>query len=181
MKAVSTIIWHLIIMLLGINCSFSQQIKIPSEGNQSRSINTPIEAKKKAIEYLGFDKMEGFSVDSSYDTAYLVIKNDDNTPFLYREINNREIWKVTYKGIRLKYGNRLQETNKIIRSFDVYIDPINGCLLKIESIYDGKDKNFAPAPTIERAEKQLSELKNKYLGFAIPDSHYVSFYDAINK
>jgi hypothetical protein len=163
------------------SCLYSQETEISEEKLQTKSINTPNMAISKALEYLGFEAMEGFSADSNFEKAELVVAHDDKTPFLHDRINDREIWKVSYKDIQLVRHKDPQETSKLIRTFDVYLDRVDGTLLKIESIYTGKDRDFAPEPSAESAEKQLRGSRDEYLDFASPDSSYVSFYDILNE
>ena len=137
------------------------------------------EAKTLAVNYLGFNKMEGFSAKNNLHSAEKVTIFDDKTPFLNIELNGKEVWKVTFHNVKLSLSNIPGTRDEINRNFVVFIDPETGKLLKIESRYEGNDKDFLPEPSIEHAESQLRSTGEIYLNF--PDSgDYVSFYDAVN-
>ncbi len=140
-----------------------------------QQIKTPEEATEKALDYLGFLKMDGFNVEKNFDNASIVNISDDQTPFLHDKINNRDIWKVTYENITLSPYRGYPDSVEYPRTFDVYIDSDDGNLLKIESIYNGTNVDFAPEPSIEWAEKQIKDSQYIFLGFASPDSNYISF------
>ena len=180
MKTIQKAIFYLVVMLMGINCVYSQQTETPDQNAPQYLITTPDEAKRKALDYLGFEKMEGFSVKSNFDTANLVIINDDKTPFLHNKINNRDIWKATFQNITLTPDDRLHDEDAgYKRTFDVYIDPKDGKLLKIESIYTGENVDFAPEPGIEWAENTMSGSLCEFRDFAHPDSNYVGLFDVL--
>ena len=91
------IICHIIITLLISNVCYPQRANTPDQNTPQNLISTPDKAKEKALKYLGFEKMEGFSADSNFDMTSLVVLNDDKTPFLHNKINNREIWKIMFR------------------------------------------------------------------------------------
>ncbi|MCP4704544.1 MAG: hypothetical protein GY865_08030, partial [candidate division Zixibacteria bacterium] len=106
--------------------------------------------------------------------------SNDKTPFLHEKINNRDIWKVTYKDIELSPHRGYPDSDDYLRTFDVYIDPTDGTLLKIGSPYAGTNIDFDPEPSSEWAEKWMKGSREEFLGFVSPDSNYVSFYDILN-
>jgi len=145
-----------------------------------RAIKTPEEATNRALNYLGFQKMDGFTRERNFDRASIVNITDDKTPFLHDKINNRDIWRVTFKDITLLPYRGYPDSVDYPRTFDVYIDPADGTLLKIESLYAGNNIDFAPEPSIEWAESQMQGTMFVFQGFVSPDSNYVSFYDILN-
>jgi len=168
------------IIIFCISTSYSQQLENSEKQNYQKSILTAESAQEKALEYLGFLKMEGFDKERNMEDASIIRITDDKTPFLHDKINDRDIWKVTYNNITLSPHRGYPDSVEYPRTFDVYIDPDDGTLLKIESIYNGTNMDFAPEPSIERAEKQLKDSRDIFLGFASPDSNYVSFNDILN-
>lgn len=152
----------------------------PDSDYSSWTIKTPEEATAKALEYLGFLEMKGFSVEKNFDTARIVNINNDQTPFLHQYINNQDIWKVTFKDITLSPYRGYPDSVDYPRTIDVYIDPDNGTLLKIESLYAGTNIDFAPEPSIEWAEQMLERANQKCTSFVQPNNSYVSFYEILN-
>ncbi|MCP4704069.1 MAG: hypothetical protein GY865_05625, partial [candidate division Zixibacteria bacterium] len=83
------------------------------------TIKSVDKAVAKALEYLGFSDMEGFDADSSFEKASIVNISNDKTPFLHEKINNRDIWKVTYKDIELSPHRGYPDSDDYLRTFDV--------------------------------------------------------------
>lgn len=149
------------------------------EGDSEPEFKCVGDAKDLAVKYLGFNKMAGFSEKSNLGLVEKVTILNDKTPFLNNEINGKEIWRIEFNNIRLELNSIPHAKDKYNRKFVVYINKESGKLLKIESNYEGDDKDFLPEPSIEHAESQLRSTGEIYINF--PDSgNFVSFYDALN-
>ena len=159
----------LIILCLIFNSAIAEQ-----------QIKSPEKATNLALKYLGFLNMDCFSVEKNFQEALIVNISDDKTPFLHDKINNRDIWKVTFKDIELSPHRGYPDSDDYPRPFDVYINPNDGSLLKIESIYSGTNIDFAPEPSVEYAEKKLKEANLTFLNFAMPEGNFVSLFEAIS-
>jgi len=172
---------HIVRVIIIISLLFQVTIagETPDSISTDKVVSTPEIAMAKALNYLGFLEMDGFSIEKNYDTALFVNITDDKTPFLHNRINNRDIWKVTFKDITLSPYRGYPDSVDYPRTFNVYIDPTDGTLLKIESLYTGNNVDFAPEPSIEWAEKQIEGTIFKFLGFASPDSNYVSLNEVL--
>jgi len=170
----------ILVIFVNAGCTFSQHVKISEKPIKQKVILGEESANIKAMEYFGFSKMEGFSVERKLEKVSIVNTSSDKTPILHEKINNRDIWKATYTDITLVPHRGYPDSVDYPRTFDVYIDPDDGTLLKIESIYAGTNIDFAPEPSIERAEKEIDGSRYRFLGFASPDSNYVSFFDIMN-
>ncbi|MCP4703666.1 MAG: hypothetical protein GY865_03570 [candidate division Zixibacteria bacterium] len=169
------------IVLISMSCAFSQKLEVKEEViNTKIPILTEESAENKAIEYLGFQKMKDFKRDRNLEGATKIDINNDKTPFLQDQINDCDIWKVTFKDITLSPYRGYPDSVDVPRTFDVYIDPNDGTLLKIESLYSGTNIDFDPEPSGKWAEKWMEGSQERFLGFASPDSDYVSFFDVLN-
>ena len=107
---------------------------------------------------------------------------DDNTPFLYKQINGKkDIWVQEIKNVRLKLKSTAPAfKDKYNRTFKIFIDPNGGMLLKIMSKFEGYDPNLLPEPNAISAQKQLFNSTGElYLGFP-KEPPKISFLDALN-
>jgi hypothetical protein len=95
---------------------------------------------------------------------------EDNTPFLHAQIEGRPIWKVVIAGwmLDLKSGGP-DEHDRFARTFDVFIDPIDGKLLKAVSRWPEGVPPIAPQPSAQSAEEQMPRSDDeRYHGFPDP-------------
>jgi len=162
------------------SCCFAQKSKIIESDMSEQIPISSAEAQTKAMKYLGFSKMDGFSREANFEKSRMINIIDDKTPFLHKQINNLDVWKIAFQNITLTPDDRLHDEDAgYKRTFDVYIDPKDGKLLKIESIYSGKNVDFAPEPGIEWAEKSMIGSRYVFQDFADPDSNYVGLFDVL--
>jgi hypothetical protein len=113
-------------------------------------------------ELTGFGTLEG--ITKSFTRVDV---NDDNTPFLHRQINGRKnIWRAEFKNVRLKLKSTVRGfKDRYVRTFEVLIDPNTGHLLRIKSSCDVNDPDMLPEPPACHAEKQIKKHGEIYHGF----------------
>lgn len=98
-------------------------------------------------------------------SAGLVTLHEDNTPFLHDHLVGRPLWHVKVAQWRLNLPSATEDAqDRFARTFDVYIDPKNGCLLKLVSRWPEGVPPIAPEPAARSAEEQMSGAE-KYHGF----------------
>lgn len=94
--------------------------------------------------------------DAPHVTARVVTLAEDNTPFLHDSLIGRPIWKVVITKWRLHLRSVAPgETDSYERTFDIWVDPENGNLLKIVSRWPKGVPRIAPQPAAEFAEEQM--------------------------
>ncbi|MBN2226028.1 MAG: hypothetical protein JW763_01555 [candidate division Zixibacteria bacterium] len=135
--------------------------------------------KRMALQYTGFDKIEGFSTEKNIKSISLLKVEDDQTPFLHNKINGRELYVVEFTDIKLTSKSFPELIDPYRRTFKVYINPEDYRLIKIESKYTGKDVDFLPPPPVEKAEKQMQGIGELFLDFA-DTTGSVSLFDIIS-
>jgi hypothetical protein len=150
----------LIIIMTGLVSNVFAEVKLRTEAD--------VAAYADSI--TGFKDING--ITKSFKRVTIT---DDNTPFLQKQINGRNVWVAEYKDFKLELKSDPSE-DKYKRNFKVYIDPNDGKILKITSKYDGFDPNLFPEPNVASAERQL-QYEN-YIGFPNEPSK-ISFIDAI--
>ena len=122
------------------------------------------------------------AVKSSNIHAKLVVLKEDPTPYLREQIINRPIWQVTIKdwSVRLPcYPEGVSDPFK--RTLDVYVDPVDGKLLKLETRWpEGEPHLIGPRPSAETAAQQIrGGGGERYYGFP-SEPPEVSFLDALD-
>lgn len=170
------------IISLSVACAGAQQaIREESTADDTMSYSIDSEFVNIALEYTGFEKMEGFDKKMNLKSVEYLITQKDETPYLHSRINDHKIICVTFENIQLAFKRRLPQKLKLSRVFKIYIDPVNRQFLKIESRYSGPDKYYSPEPSAKQAEKQLTDNNEIYLDFVNPSDTCVSFLDAIDR
>jgi hypothetical protein len=128
-----------------------------------RNLSTEPEIEAYVLKLTGFEKLEG--ITKRFERVDI---NDVNTPFLHGEISARKnVWCVQLRNVRLA-GNATPPPlqDKYVRTFNVFVDPNTGHLLKITSKSAGRDPNMVPEPPAQVAEEQIRTLlAESYLGF----------------
>lgn len=106
---------------------------------------------------------------------------DENTPFLKDEMINRPIWYVVLPDWELHLKSaELGAKDAYTRTFDVFIDPVNGRMLKIISRWPDGVPPIAPMPGAAFAERSTQRSgEQKYLGFP-HEAPSVTFVDALD-
>ena len=124
----------------------------------------------------GFSKLPG--ITKSFEKVDV---NDDNTPFLHKQINGRKgVWRVRIGNVRLKLRSGVPGfKDRYVRNFELLIDPNTGDLLRITSRFDGNDPNMLPEPPAAYAEKQFLSGEEVYHGFPA-QAPKINFLEALN-
>jgi len=152
-----------------------------SESNENDAmISDKDDAISLALEFTGFDRLQGFQLKNSLDGASMVTFNDDKIPFLSKKVYGQKVWEVIFSDICFKNEARPLSLDSLNRKYYVYLDPSNRKLIKIHSPFLGeeKEKKYLPAPTVERAEKELSGMFLIFRDFE-NINNYVPFLEAI--
>ena len=149
-----------------------------------RAIRSSDEAVKRALEYTGFDEMEGFTLPSNpAEIAQVVTMVDSLTPFLTDSIDGRRAWLVTLQDVQLHFGPPVAKRD-IYPAFDfrIYIDSTNGVLLRMYSrSKQPRSNNYMPRAPLATAEHQLRNMSGEvYYGFA-PFPPRMTFVEAIHR
>jgi hypothetical protein len=132
------------------------------------TLKTRAEAVDAALRLTGFSGLRKVSVDSS-ETKLVVVANDQ-TPFLHKQINGRQFWRVEVDvNLELLVENRVGDTARqfdpISRRFSIYLDPQTGNIIKLSSELeqDYPHKPVLPPPYV--AEWVLKSTKEIFHGF----------------
>lgn len=129
------------------------------------------------------DKMTGFGTLEQIRKSFGRFDvNDDNTPFLHRQINGKKnVWRIEIKNVRLKLKSVWPRyKDNYLRNFEVLVDPNTGHLLRIRSKFDGYDPNMLPEPPAEWAEARIRGAGYEiYHGFPA-EPPKISFLEALD-
>jgi hypothetical protein len=100
-------------------------------------------------------------------SAALVKPSEDNTPFLSAKVVGRPIWQVVVADWRLELPSASRGPQDGRRlTFDMFIDPETGGLLKLVSRWPEGVPAIAPEPTARVAEEQMRRAGlEEYTGF----------------
>lgn len=128
-----------------------------------------------AIKYSGFD-ISNDRIKSLSDQIRYILDDFNNIPMIDSLIRKDTIAIVKIKDVELANGKR-----EIVRDFDVYLHPISGKLLKIESISNEVGtSDTLPEPSIEKADRYLGNIGIVFTG--LPDMHpQLNLYEALKK
>lgn len=104
----------------------------------------------------------------------------DTTPFLGDRLVGRELWRVRLDDWSLDLPSSPPgRRNGFIRGIDVFLDPQDGRLLKIETQWPPSEPPIAPQPSAESAARQMEGSGEVYVGF--PDEPPpISFLEAVD-
>jgi len=100
------------------------------------------------------DELTGFGILERISKSFeRVDVNDDNTPFLHKQINGKSnVWRIKIKNVRLKLKSAIPGfKDRYVRKFQVLVDPNTGHLLRITSTCDVNDPNMLPEPPAKEA------------------------------
>lgn len=147
----------------------------------ARQIGTDLNKLENVDAYV--DKLTGFGTLEQITKSFRRVDvNDDNTPFLHRQINGKKnVWRIEIKNVRLKLKSVWPRyKDKYLRNFEVLVDHNTGHLLRIRSKFDGYDPNMLPEPPAEWAEARLRGTGYEiYHGFPA-EPPKISFLEALN-
>jgi len=117
---------------------------------------------------------------ASQARAELTVIKDDLTAYLREQIINRPLWRVTISDWSVKVPSFPEVRDQFVRTLDVYIDPVDGKLLKLETRWpEGEPHLIGPRPTAEVAVQQMRRGGERHHGFP-SDPPGVSFLDALD-
>lgn len=138
-----------------------------SGDNISHRIDNNYDAVEMALRCTGFSNTRNFSLDTNMQSVELVVFEDSTIPFLHEKFYKKEVWEVVFTNISFNTEILPLAKDTLSRKFRVYIDPFTGKLIKLESPYWGEEKlkQFLPAPSARRAEKQLREMRLEFIDF----------------
>ncbi|MEW6411997.1 MAG: hypothetical protein AB1483_05920 [Candidatus Zixiibacteriota bacterium] len=90
------------------------------------------EAIARALIFTGFDKLKGYPGDALPEAMRTSV-TDDSTPHVGNIINSREIWRVKLPGVHLSAIRPVDRDSEA--TFYIFIDPEDGALLKVYSMF----------------------------------------------
>jgi len=110
------------------------------------------EAFNRAIAYLGFDGLPGFS-EKNRGRAQLGNITDCRTPFVADYMKTNEVWKLNFRDVPLSLNS-----GEVRRDFEVIIDGGSGKLLSVYSLSnDYGSSDTLPEPSAYISQKELSD------------------------
>ncbi|UCC31795.1 MAG: hypothetical protein JSU86_05860, partial [Phycisphaerales bacterium] len=132
-----------------------------------------------AVEYasaiLGVTELKASQIHTE-----LAVLKDDATPYLSNKIINRPVWQVTVDGWRVSYRSMPDIKDRFVRTLDVFVDPVDAKLLKLETRWPEGEPPIAPQPSPESATEQMRRHGNEvYHGFP-KDPPKFSLFDALD-
>jgi len=137
-----------VILLWGFSAGVAAQNPLPSADTVGWMLSSSASAISRALEYTGFDKIEGDSCQKTA-SAQLVVAVNDNTPFWADSINGKPVWKVLFQNIPVGYGYTVMRK----RDFEVTLEPLSGGLVRIYSIADDAgSSDTMPQPSAKSGE-----------------------------
>jgi hypothetical protein len=138
-----------------------------AEIDTSGAVRTAEEAVQRAYQYTGFEEIKSVPKTAAAEMASLTVIENDSTPFLYTQINGRQVWKVQLKDVRLVLPRKPQEYLQQCKpkTFEAWIDAETGILLRVFSRYDGYDPNLFPELAPDSATKVMNRMREIFAGF----------------
>jgi hypothetical protein len=134
-------------------------------GRDAWTIQTEQQAIARAREIVGLPDRSPARL-----SAERVTLAEDNTPFLHEQIVGRPIWHIVIADWKLELKSAApDEEDPISRTFDVFIDPTDGKLLKAASRWPENVPPVASQPSARSAEEQMPRSdEERYHGFPDP-------------
>lgn len=124
----------------------------------------------------------GFAEDTDVRAqAAIVCVAKDNTPFLSEQITGRPVWHVVFGDCKLRLKSAPPDVkDSYARTFDVFVDPRDGRLLKIVSRWPDSVPRIPSEPSAASFAEQMGRSGiERYHGFPSADPT-VSFLDALD-
>ncbi len=109
----------------------------------------------------------GIAGAKSFQTkARLAVVASDRTPYLSEQIVGRTAWRVTLEDWKIVLSSEPALRDRFSRTLDVFVDPIHGRLLKLETQWPQGEPPIRPHPTAESATWQMwNSGREVYHGF----------------
>lgn len=134
-------------------------------------------AIERAVAIVGLEELK----DSQVHAALVVLK-EENTPYLSEQLINRPLWRVTVKDWSVNVP-ALEKglADQFRRTLDMYIDPVDGKLLKLETRWpEGEPRLMRTHPDAETTVTNMRHGGNEvYHGFP-SEPPKVSFLEALD-
>ena len=109
----------------------------------------------------------------------LVTVEEDNTPFLSEQIIGRSLWQVTTPKWKLQLPSAAPKyEDRYERTFVILVDPVNGSILKIASLWPQHVPGEPSEVPVRSAEAQMRNAE-RYHGFP-PAEPAVTFLGAVD-
>lgn len=114
-------------------------------------------------------------------SAEIVILAEDNTPFLSDQIIGRQVWHIVISNWRLELKSAPADVkDSYTRTFDIFVDPRNGDVLKIVSRWPEGVPPIAREPGARAFTEQMRRSGDeKYHGFP-EEKPRINFLDALD-
>jgi|GEM_PF-2793535 len=151
---------------------------------QHHTVSSSSDALDVAMRITGFEHGFNATLLDSGTLASPAFVESLHVPFLTDTIAGHSIWRVTFGDVYVRLPivvpKPMPPGTQIPKIYDVYIDSVTGCIVKIQSRYDDtNDTTIAKDPPLHIAEYQMARSGLKYLGF-VHDSPAVPFYRALD-
>lgn len=113
--------------------------------------------------------------------AEVVVLAEDNTPFLSEQIIARPVWHVVISNWRLELKSAPPDVkDSYARTFDIFLDPLNGHLLKVVSRWPEGVRRIAPEPGADSYTKQMRRSGEERYHALPEEDPPISFLDALD-
>lgn len=137
------------------------------------SITTETDAITRASKLTALDTL------TKEITAQRVMIQDERTPYLWKQYNGQNAWKVEFADVSLKFKSATPNFNDSYkRKFAVYLDEKTGQLISIVSRFEGSDPDLREQPSGAAAENQLKAEDEFYYGLPTKEPK-LTFLDAL--
>jgi hypothetical protein len=138
---------------------------LKSAGRSEWKLKEPEDALKRAGEVLGVEDRTAVRME-----AKLIVRDKDNIPYLSGQVVGRPLWLVTVHEWRLRLPTAPGVVEDVyVRTFDVWVEPVEGRLLRIASRWPEGEVPMAPEPSAAAATDEISRSGSEtYHGF--PDT-----------
>ena len=110
-----------------------------------------------------------------------VTLTEDNTPYLESQLIGKPLWHVVLRDFSLRLESSPRGlADKYVRTWDIYLDPVSGRLLKLRSRWPKGEAPMEREPNAELAAKQMRRAGGEiYHGFP-RNAPKASFLDALD-
>jgi len=113
-------------------------------------------------------------------SAEIVALAEDNTPYLSEQIIARPVWHVVMSNWRLELKSAPPDAkDSYARTFDIFLDPLNGHLLKIVSRWPEGVARIPPEPGAASYAKQMRQSGAERYHALPEEDPPISFLDAL--
>ena len=134
------------------------------------------QAIAKAREILGVADQMGLP-----SRAEIVILAEDNTPFLSEQIIARPVWHVVISNWNLELKSAAPDVkDSYTRTFDTFVDPLNGHLLKLVSRWPEGVRRIPAEPGAGSYTKQMRRSGYERYHALPEEDPPISFLDALD-